>query len=93
MKYANDYRLTFNFDNKTNGYWYLRSVDVQSQQDPEMVLKSNLEIAAPLDMSYHSGQPVVFRNKSADAVLTFSDFQVIQFCLKYKKLTILQQNK
>ncbi|KAG8287473.1 V-type proton ATPase subunit S1 [Homalodisca vitripennis] len=79
VKYTPDYRVMFNFDNKTNGYWYLRTIDVQYANNPPISLKSPIEIAAPLDMSFHSGSKVVFRNGST--TLTFSDFQMQPFFL------------
>jgi len=82
VRYPGKCRLTFNYDNKTSGYWYLRTVDFEldSGSGEPIILQPSLDIVAPLDMSFHSGTPVTFKNGTT--TVTFSDLQVQPFFLK-----------
>jgi len=86
VRYDSKYKLSFNFDNVTTGYWYLRSVDlIISEQNDNYVLKSSVEIYAPLGMSYHCGSPVTFKNGTTE--LVFEDLQVEPFFFKAGSLS------
>lgn len=66
--------LNFTFDNRTAGYWTLRSVKYEVNYNKTVTLTTRPEISAPHGKSYHSSGPVLFKN--GDITLTFTDLQV-----------------
>lgn len=68
--------LNFTFDNKTAGYWTLRTVKYKIN-NRTVTLTTRPEIFAPHGKSYHSSVPVFYKN--GDVVLVFSDLQCEAF--------------
>ena len=95
--------LNFTFDNRTGGYWTLRSVKYVLNRT--VLLTTRPEISVPHGRSYHSSGPVVFKN--GDVVLMFSDLQVRkqvvsqsvcvynnnEFCLSGKDIGVLETER